>query len=71
MFSKAAEKQLCGSVAQEDMGARPLRRKITSEIEDMLSAKIVRGELYSGCSAKIVFENGKFGVLIYQSAKTG
>lgn len=70
-FSKAAEKQLCESVAHEDMGARPLRRKITSEIEDMLSAKIVRGELYSGCSAKIVFENGKFDVLIYQSAKNG
>ena len=66
-FSKSAEKQLCENVSQEDMGARPLRRKITSEIEDMLSAKIVRGELYSGCSAKVVYEDGKFEVRVVNS----
>ena len=67
-FSKSAEKQLCENVSQEDMGARPLRRKITSEIEDMLSAKMIGGELYSGCSAKVVYENGKYDVLIYQNS---
>ena len=66
-FSKSAEKQLCENVSQEDMGARPLRRKITSEIEDMLSAKMISGELYSGCSAKVVYENGKFEVRVVTS----
>ena len=66
-FSESAEKQLCESVSQEDMGARPLRRKITSEIEDMLSSKIIKGELYSGCSAQVVYEDGKYDVRIYQS----
>lgn len=68
-FSKTAEKQLCESVSQEDMGARPLRRKITSEIEDMLSAKIIGGELYSGCSAEVVFENGKYAVRVVNSCQ--
>lgn len=68
-FSESAEKQLCESVSQEDMGARPLRRKITSEIEDMLSSKIIKGELYSGCSAKVVYENDKFEVLVVNSCQ--
>lgn len=66
-FSKSAEKQLCESVSQEDMGARPLRRRITTEIEDMLSAKIIGGELRSGCSARVVYENGRFEVRVVTS----
>lgn len=67
-FSSAAEKRLCGEVSDEDMGARPLRRKITAEIEDLLSRKIIGGELHSGCRAEVVEKNGAFDVLIFQDA---
>ncbi len=41
-------------------GARPLRRAITSQIEDMISEKILLGELKEGQSAICTFEDGKF-----------
>ncbi|MBQ8869709.1 MAG: ATP-dependent Clp protease ATP-binding subunit [Oscillospiraceae bacterium] len=41
-------------------GARPLRRAITSQIEDMISEKILLGELKEGQSALCTFEDGKF-----------
>ncbi|MDE6727458.1 MAG: ATP-dependent Clp protease ATP-binding subunit [Oscillospiraceae bacterium] len=69
-FSGAARKRLCESTTDEDMGARPLRRRITLEIEDMLSARIIDGELRDGSRAEVVFENGAFDVLIYQDTKT-
>lgn len=70
-FAKGVVKKLCESVAEEDMGARPLRRKITSEIEDMLSERIVLGELHTGCRAEVVLENGGFELLVFQGAKAG
>lgn len=70
-FAKGVVRKLCESVAEEDMGARPLRRKITSEIEDMLSERIVLGELHTGCRAEVVLENGGFELLIFQGAKAG
>lgn len=70
-FSNAAVKRLCESVSEEDMGARPLRREITADIEDMLSKLMVIGELHEGCRAEIVLENGKFKVLIFQETKAG
>jgi ATP-dependent Clp protease ATP-binding subunit ClpC len=41
-------------------GARPLRRAITSQIEDMISEKILLGELKDGQSVICTFEDGKF-----------
>ena len=70
-FSKTAEKRLCEDVSGEDMGARPLRRKITSAIEDMLSRKIVEGDLRHGCRAEVVERDGAFDVLIFQDTKAG
>lgn len=70
-FAKGVVRKLCESVAEEDMGARPLRRKITSEIEDMLSERIVLGELHTGCRAEVVLKNGGFELLIFQGAKAG
>lgn len=70
-FAKGVVRKLCESVAEEDMGARPLRRKITSEIEDMLSERIVLGVLHTGCRAEVVLENGGFELLIFQGAKAG
>lgn len=63
-FDRDVVRRLCGGVAEEDMGARPLRRRITAEIEDMLSKMIVRGTLCSGCSAKVTVENDKFSLTI-------
>ena len=70
-FDKSVSKRLCESVSEEDMGARPLRRRITTDIEDMLSARIIQGVLRSGCRAEIVYENESFEVLTLQSAKSG
>ena len=69
-FADPVKERLCESVDGEDMGARPLRRRITADIEDMLSARIVRGELHSGSRAEVVFEDGRFSVLIFQGART-
>lgn len=63
-FSEGVKKRLCKSVSGEDMGARPLRRRITADIEDMLSQKIVRGTLRSGSRAEVVIENGAYAVIV-------
>ncbi|MDE6732932.1 MAG: ATP-dependent Clp protease ATP-binding subunit [Oscillospiraceae bacterium] len=63
-FADSAARHLCENAAAEDMGARPLRRRITAEVEDMLSAKIIKGELPEGTRAEVVFENNEFAVLI-------
>lgn len=63
-FSKSAASHICENITNEDMGARPLRRRITTEIEDLLSAKIIRGELREGTRAEVVFENNEFAVMI-------
>ncbi len=68
-FTQTAKERLCDSTVEEDMGARPLRRRITSDVEDMLSARIVRGELHSGSQAEVVFENGRFDVLIFSKQR--
>jgi ATP-dependent Clp protease ATP-binding subunit ClpC len=41
-------------------GARPLRRAIQNEIEDMLSEKIIDGDIKSGDSASVSFADDKF-----------
>ncbi len=58
-FSDEAVKKLCESVTSENMGARPLRRKITDEIENLLSSMLISGELCENCRAEVcVGENG-------------
>lgn len=63
-FDKTAAKRLCESVREEGMGARPLRRKITSDIEDMLSKRIISGELPQNCRAEVCFVNSAFEVRV-------
>jgi len=43
-------------------GARPLRRAIQSDIEDMIAEKMLSGEIKSGDSIKIDFAKDKFAV---------
>lgn len=61
-FDKTAAKQLCESVRGDDMGARPLRRRITSDIEDMLSKLIISGDLPKNCRAEVCFENSEYNI---------
>ncbi len=41
-------------------GARPLRRAIQSDIEDMIAEKMLSGEIKTGSNIKIDFQNGEF-----------
>jgi len=61
-FDESAAKRLCESVRGEDAGARPLRHKIVSEIEDMLSWRIISGELAENSRAEVVYEQDAFRV---------
>ncbi len=61
-FSDTAIQSLCNEQRDHTMGARPLRRIITSEIEDMLSQKIIDGELSDGCRAEICFADTGYDV---------
>ncbi len=63
-FSPEIAARLCESVRGEDMGARPLRRKITSEIEDMLSARIISGDIPDKCRAEVFADKSGFDVRV-------
>ncbi len=62
-FAESAVKQLCSEALSESgserLGARPLRRVITSRVEDMLSCKLINGELKSGSTAEVTSEEGR------------
>lgn len=57
-FADSVVKQLCAEAVEREMGARPLRRIITSRVEDMLSGKMISGELKNGSRAEVNAENG-------------
>jgi ATP-dependent Clp protease ATP-binding subunit ClpC len=42
------------------LGARPLRRAIQHEVEDMLSEQILHGELHAGSHVVVDFVDGEF-----------
>lgn len=63
-FTDSAVKHLCTDSRERSMGARPLRRTITSEIEDMLSRMMISGELRSGSRAEVCEELGRLSVKI-------
>ena len=57
-FTESAVKQLCAVALKAEsgadkLGARPLRRAIISRVEDMLSCKMISGELKSGSRAEV------------------
>ena len=43
-------------------GARPLRRTIQSQLEDMISEKIIDGEISSGDSIKVIVTEDKLDI---------
>ena len=63
-FCEGTERLLCENAAARDMGARPLRRSITTQIEDMLSKRIISGELPDNCRAEVCRDGDGFGVRI-------
>ncbi len=58
-FDKGAKKKLALAGLNTTYGARPLRREITKQVEDMLSEEILRGNINKGDNVKIFTENDK------------
>ncbi|MEY4477405.1 MAG: ATP-dependent Clp protease, partial [Actinomycetota bacterium] len=56
----AARRQLLTVGWDPMLGARPLRRAIQHEVEDMLSEKILHGELHSGSHVLVDFDGEEF-----------
>jgi ATP-dependent Clp protease ATP-binding subunit ClpC len=56
----AARRQLLTIGWDPMLGARPLRRAIQHEVEDMLSERILHGELHSGSHVLVDFDGEEF-----------
>ncbi len=56
----AARRQLLTIGWDPMLGARPLRRAIQHEVEDMLSEKILHGDLHSGSHVLVDFDGDEF-----------
>ncbi len=54
----------CSNSRERGMGARPLRRTITAEIENMLSGMMISGSLRSGSRAEICEQSGLLSVRV-------
>lgn len=65
-FTDSAVKRLCrdSSGRERGMGARPLRRTITAEIENMLSGMMISGGLRSGSRAEVCEQSGVLSVRV-------
>lgn len=63
-FTDEAVKHLCRDSRERSMGARPLRRTITAEIEDMLSRMMISGGLKNGSRAEVCEEMGVLQVKV-------
>jgi len=61
-FTEDAIKAIADKGFDPVYGARPLRRAITSQIEDMISEAILLGNLSEGQSAVCTYSDGKFSI---------
>ena len=61
-FSNSAVGQIAKAGFDPIYGARPLRRAIQSEIEDMIAEKMLEGKIKSGDSITVDFKDEKFTV---------
>ena len=61
-FDESAVKRICEEGFDKLYGARPLRRAIQSRIEDMLSEKIIDGEIKPGDSIIVKYIDDKFTI---------
>ena len=62
-FTDAAVEKIAEVGFDKVYGARPLRRAIQSKIEDMLSEKIIDGEISSGDKVSVDVADGEFTVI--------
>lgn len=62
-YSNAAIDKIADAGYDPSYGARPLRRAISSQIEDMLSQKLLEGAIASGDKIELVIENGQFDIV--------
>ena len=58
-FQPSALKHLAQDGYDPEMGARPLRRTLQTQVEDKLSELVLSGELTSGSEVKIGFSKGR------------
>lgn len=63
-FTDDTVRHLCRDSREKSMGARPLRRTITAEVEDMLSRMMISGGLKSGSRAEVCEELGELSVKV-------
>ncbi len=61
-FDESALEQIASVGFDPIYGARPLRRAIQSDIEDMLAEKMLDGSIKKGTDITVSFEDGKFEV---------
>ncbi len=61
-FTEKAVDEIAEAGFDKVYGARPLRRAIQTQIEDMLSEKIIDGEIASGDTITVDFKDGEFVV---------
>ena len=66
-FTNATLKFLVEKGTNSDFGARPLRRQITSSIEDELADMYLRGEIKDGNSVMVDCKEGKLKFLVRQN----
>ena len=59
-FTEAAVERLSESGFDDAYGARPLRRAITENVEDMLSEEMLNGKLSEGDTAVIDYNGNRF-----------
>lgn len=61
-FDKSVAKYLAGAKDVKAYGARPLRREITSCIEDLIAQKMLEGEIKKGDTVTLAHSEGKISV---------
>ena len=59
-FAESAVKEIAKKGFDPVYGARPLRRAISTHIEDSISEEILQGNIHAGDTVECVFENDKF-----------
>ena len=61
-FDEAACDLLIEKGYNKEYGARPLRRAVQRNVEDMLSEKLLAGEIKEGDSVELIVKDGGFDV---------
>ena len=64
IFSESAKELLAERGYNPQFGARPLRRVIEHDIQNILAYKIISGEIKDGGKVNITVENGEFNFII-------